>query len=70
MLLTLVAQMGMARPVIRVFCWTSIETSVTQAAPLMPQALTCRVCQPTGALTGPSMEAAWKRRLEVLLSKE
>ena len=34
---------------------TSTEMSVTQTAPLPFQTLTCNVCQPLGAATGPSM---------------
>jgi hypothetical protein len=34
---------------------TSIETSVTQMAPLSPHTFTCSVCEPLGAPTGPSM---------------
>jgi len=47
-----------------------METSVTQAAPLLPQALTCRVCQPTGALRRRFKEDVKKKLVEGLLSKE
>jgi hypothetical protein len=49
---------------------TSIVTSVTHAAPLSPQTFTCRVCDPLGAATGPSMYVAFHDEVCVLLSSE
>ena len=49
---------------------TSMETSVTQTAPEPLHTFTCKVCQPLGAATGPSMYCTGQLEVLALLSKE
>ena len=46
------------------------DTSVTHTSPYPSQALTCTVCQPVGALTGPFICCPEKIAVYVLLSSE
>src|SRR5579862_6441751 len=47
-----------------------MDTSVTQTAPLVFQTLTCKVCQPPGAPTGPSIWSSCQLEVFALLSRE
>ena len=49
---------------------TVMATSVTQEEPLLPHALTCRVCDPVPEATMASTDGAYTMVVSVLLSSE